>query len=146
MNPRAPYKGTRPSITSHRVVVSVSSLYVSLRTGLREQKSTLVTCCSEAPVRHSVRRLSEKAKNRLGELFKRCRGIFRSLGWPVAARTESALRIELENGSRIVALPGSESTVRGYSAVRLLVLDEAARIPPELITATSRCWQSLEAA
>ena len=70
-----------------------------------------------------------------GELYKRCRGIFRSLGWPVAARTESALRIELENGSRIIALPGSESTVRGYSAVKRLILDEAARIPPELITA-----------
>ncbi len=94
----------------------------------------------------SLTLLVPPSERQSGEFFKRCRGIFRSLGWPVAARTESALRIELENGSRIVALPGSESTVRGYSAVRLLVLDEAARIPPELITATSRCWQSLEAA
>jgi hypothetical protein len=37
-----------------------------------------------------------------------------------------------DNGSRIIALPGTEKTVRGYSGVNLIVLDEAARIPDEL--------------
>jgi hypothetical protein len=39
----------------------------------------------------------------------------------------SALRAEMANGSRILALPGSETTVRGYSAADLIVIDEAAR-------------------
>jgi len=39
---------------------------------------------------------------------------------------ESSLRLELDNGSRIVSLPGSEQTVRGFSSVGLLVVDEAA--------------------
>ena len=42
---------------------------------------------------------------------------------------ESALQLELSNGSRIVALPGKERTIVGYSGVSLLILDEAARIP-----------------
>jgi hypothetical protein len=44
----------------------------------------------------------------------------------------SALRLELTNGSRIVSLPGVEDTARGYSGVRLLLIDEAARVPDEL--------------
>lgn len=38
----------------------------------------------------------------------------------------------LANGSRIVSLPGTEATIRGYSGVRLLVIDEAARVPDDL--------------
>jgi hypothetical protein len=49
-----------------------------------------------------------------------------------AVKDESALRLELRNGSRIVSLPGDETTVRGYSGVRLLVVDEAARVPDDL--------------
>jgi hypothetical protein len=41
----------------------------------------------------------------------------------------------LPNGSRIVALPGSEATVRGFSAVGLLLIDEAAGVPEELYVA-----------
>ena len=54
---------------------------------------------------------------------------YRSL--PSAPRPigDSALRLELSNGSRIVSLPGSEGTVRGFSGVRLLVVDEASRVP-----------------
>ena len=50
----------------------------------------------------------------------------------VPARTESALRLELENGSRIISLPGKEQNVRGYANVSLLVVDEAARVPDDL--------------
>ncbi|MDP9438681.1 MAG: terminase family protein [Actinomycetota bacterium] len=38
------------------------------------------------------------------------------------------LGLELANSSRIEALPGSEKTVRGFSGVDLLILDEASRI------------------
>jgi hypothetical protein len=41
---------------------------------------------------------------------------------------DNAISLALENGSRIVGLPGSESTVRGFSAVSLLLIDEAARV------------------
>lgn len=48
---------------------------------------------------------------------------------------ESALKIELENGSRIIALPGTERTVRGFAGVSLVIIDEAARVEDELLAA-----------
>ncbi len=45
---------------------------------------------------------------------------------------ESALRMEFDNGSRILSLPGGERTIRGYAGVDLIVLDEASRIEDEL--------------
>ena len=66
------------------------------------------------------------------ELFKKALGLYRALDRPVSPEAESALRLELENGSRIVSAPGKEGTIRGFSGVRLLVVDEAARVPDEL--------------
>lgn len=66
-----------------------------------------------------------------GELFKKALALYRSLGRPVSPESETALQLQLENGSRIVALPGKEGTIRGYSGVRLLVVDEAARVEQE---------------
>ena len=40
--------------------------------------------------------------------------------------------LEFHNGSRILALPGTSETIRGFSAVTLLVVDEAAYVPDEL--------------
>lgn len=67
-----------------------------------------------------------------GELFRKALGVYRRLGRPVPAEAESALYLELENGSRIVSLPGNEHTLRGFSGVHLLVIDEAARVPAAL--------------
>jgi len=62
-----------------------------------------------------------------GEIFKKCLATYRSLGRPVAPESETALTLTLENGSRIVSLPGSkDGNIRGYSGVSLLVIDEAA--------------------
>ena len=66
------------------------------------------------------------------ELFRKCLDTYRALDRPVAPEAESALRLELENGSRIISLPGKEGTVRGYSGVRLLIIDEAARVANDL--------------
>ena len=66
------------------------------------------------------------------ELFKKVQDTYRALGNPVPLQAESALRLELSHGSRIISLPGTESTIRGYSGVSLLVIDEAARVADEL--------------
>ena len=66
------------------------------------------------------------------ELFGKVLGFYRDLGRPVSPQGERKLSLELENGSRIVTLPGSEKTIRGFSGASLLVLDEAARIEDEL--------------
>jgi hypothetical protein len=66
------------------------------------------------------------------ELFRKALDTYRALANPVPVEAESALRLELENRSRIVSLPGKEQTVRGFSGVRLLAVDEAARVPDDL--------------
>jgi len=66
------------------------------------------------------------------ELFRKCLEVYRALGRPVPAESENALSLELENGSRIVSLPGKEGSIRGMSSVRLLIIDEASRVPDAL--------------
>jgi hypothetical protein len=66
------------------------------------------------------------------ELFRKVADLYRALGRPIPPAAESSLRLELDNRSRVVSLPGSEATIRGYSGVRLLAVDEAARVPDAL--------------
>jgi hypothetical protein len=44
------------------------------------------------------------------------------------AQSDRKLGMQLANGSRIEALPGSERTIRGFSGASLLILDEASRV------------------
>ena len=66
------------------------------------------------------------------ELFSKIAGFYRHLGRPILAVAERKLSLELENRSRIITLPGSEKTVRGFSGAALLVVDEAARVEDSL--------------
>src|SRR5215213_7523568 len=62
------------------------------------------------------------------ELFAKVLGFYRDLGRPVSPQAERKLSLELDNGSRIITLPGSEKTIRGFSGVGLLLVDEASRV------------------
>ena len=66
------------------------------------------------------------------ELFGKRAGLYRDLGRPVQPQGERKLSLELQNGSRIVTLPGSEKTIRGFSGTSLLIVDEASRVADEL--------------
>ena len=72
-----------------------------------------------------------------GELFRTVSAIYRRAArGSVPVKADSALRMELANGSRLVALPAGEETIRGFSGVDLLLIDEAARVEDELYYAT----------
>jgi phage terminase large subunit-like protein len=66
------------------------------------------------------------------ELFRKVLDVYRMIDETIPTEQESALRLELTNGSRIVALPGLENTIRGYSGAKLLVIDEASRVADNL--------------
>ena len=70
-----------------------------------------------------------------GELFRKLLDLYRDLDQPVAAVKETILTLELCNGSRVVSLPGTEGTIRGYSGAALLVIDESSRVPDGLYRA-----------
>jgi len=67
------------------------------------------------------------------EIFRSVMNFYRKLEGAPELAAESVLRAEFKNGSRIVALPGTEKTIRGYSGANLIVLDEASRVEDELI-------------
>ena len=68
------------------------------------------------------------AERQAKELFSKVAQFYRTLGHPLPAESYRKLGMNLSNGSRIEALPGSEKTIRGFSGVDLLIVDEAARV------------------
>ena len=62
------------------------------------------------------------------ELFKKVTGFLDQIN-PTPRKVENnRLSIVLENGARVVSLPSSEATIRGFSAVDLIIEDEASRV------------------
>jgi hypothetical protein len=70
-----------------------------------------------------------------GEFLRKATGFARLLGIRPKGDGDNEISLELPNGSRIVGLPGMEATVRGFSAVSLLLVDEAARCSDDLYMA-----------
>ena len=70
-----------------------------------------------------------------GEFMQKVMVFLRMLGEAPKGDGSNRLSVKLRNGSRIVGLPGTEGTVRGFSAVSLVVVDEAARVREEMYTA-----------
>jgi hypothetical protein len=66
------------------------------------------------------------------ELLRKCQTFHRALGSPVAVVSETKTSLELANGSRIISLPDSHEGVVGFSAPRLVVIDEGSRVSDEL--------------
>jgi hypothetical protein len=66
------------------------------------------------------------------ELFRKVLDGYDALHRPLPARNRSRTLLELANRSRIVGLPGTEETIRSFSGVSLLIIDEAARVPDDL--------------
>lgn len=69
------------------------------------------------------------------ELFRKVQNAYNTLKSSTRVESESALEMEFVNRSRIVALPGKEATIRGFSDVDLLIVDEASRVADELYQA-----------
>ncbi|MGV3553202.1 phage terminase large subunit [Rhizobium sp.] len=69
------------------------------------------------------------------ELFRTIVGYHARLPGVPELVAENTLRAEFANGSRILALPGTERTIRGYAGVDLVVIDEASRVEDELLAA-----------
>jgi hypothetical protein len=69
------------------------------------------------------------------ELVRKAEQFTRRLGIKVKGDGNNEISILYPNGSRIVGLPGNEGTIRGFSAVSLLLVDEASRVSDDLYKA-----------
>ncbi len=70
-----------------------------------------------------------------GQIMAKSRQIARKLGIPLAAPPPGCDGFRLPNGSYVISLPDSEQTIRGFSAPRLIIVDEAAFASNELFAA-----------
>ena len=71
-----------------------------------------------------------------GLLFSRVKNHYGKLQNTMGATQSTALTLSLQNGSRIVALPAREETIRGWANVSTLLIDEAAHVDTDLYRAT----------
>jgi hypothetical protein len=72
------------------------------------------------------------SENQSAELLRKIVDLYDRLGRPLEAHLESEWRLKLANRSRILALPAKEATVRCFSGVHFMAVDEAARVKDEL--------------
>ncbi|HEY1495416.1 MAG TPA: terminase family protein [Candidatus Solibacter sp.] len=70
-----------------------------------------------------------------GEFVRKAEAFARKLRMKVKGDGDNEMSLAFPNGSRIVGLPGTEATVRGFSAVALLLVDEASRVSDDLYMA-----------
>jgi hypothetical protein len=114
---------------------------------LRSQAQTLLICCSRQAGKSTMVAVlivflllqAEKmvvivspSERQSKELVRKVLTVWRKIGRPVAHVSVTRTSLELANHSRLEAFPASSDTIRGVSAVDLLVADEAAMVPDDL--------------
>jgi phage terminase large subunit-like protein len=82
--------------------------------------------------RNSLVLLLSPSLRQSSELFRKVSDLYNSLPARPKLVEDNRLSMALSNGSRIVSLPSSEATIRGYSCVDLIIEDESAAVPDEL--------------
>jgi hypothetical protein len=84
----------------------------------------------------SLTLLLSRSLRQSGELARKLFDAYEATGRRVSADAESTLCLELSNRSRIVALPGGDqASIRGFSGVSSLIIDEASQCTDELYVA-----------
>lgn len=72
-------------------------------------------------------------QNQSAEALRKVREMVRMAGAELT--TENIFKLELANGSRVLALPGTEESIRGLTVDAWIVADEAARLDPAIMAA-----------
>jgi hypothetical protein len=127
-----------PDEWAQRVMMS-SARYVVENVSRQAGKST---CAAAMAVHqavfydHSLILVVSPTLRQSGELQRKCMSFYDLVDPDHTGLVEDAkLSVQLRNGSRIIALPGQEDNLRGYSAPALIIEDEASRVGDDLYTA-----------
>ena len=84
------------------------------------------------------------AQRQSAEAVRRVRAVLAQAG--AAFKSDNVYGLELSNGSRVLALPSSDDSIRGLTVDAWIVADEAARLTDDLISALrpmrARCPQT----
>jgi hypothetical protein len=85
--------------------------------------------------RESLTLVVSPSARQSGEFVRKAAGFARRLGVAAKGDGDNEISLAFPNRARIVGLPGNEATTRGFSAVSLLLVDEAARVDDNLYKA-----------
>jgi hypothetical protein len=72
-----------------------------------------------------------------GEFVRKAGGFLRALGIRLKGDGLNEISLLRPNGSRLVGLPGKHDTIRGFSRPGLILIDEAARVPDQVVHAAT---------
>lgn len=114
---------------------------VLLLCGRQHGKSTVVACRGLHEALYTPRSKivcvspSQRQSNELYE--DKILGFYDKLGEPVPWVKKTSTQLKLANGSRILSLPGTQKTIRAFSAATTVIMDEAAQIDDALVGAVT---------
>jgi hypothetical protein len=129
--------GYTPDVYQAGVLTSEAER-IQLVAGRQVGKTTTAACLAAYTSQmrpQSLTLIVSPSLRQSSEVFRRVMALYHAQPIRVPLTAKSVLQAEWTNGSRVVSLPASASTVRGYTP-DLLILDEAAYCPESL-------WQSL---
>lgn len=120
----------------HVLTSSASQLLLNVtRQGGKSTVAALLGLATALDVDRSLVLVISPGERQSKLLFRKIVTYYRQLGKPRPAETENKLSLQLRNGSEIHALPGDTEKIRGFSGVSLLLVDEAARVPDDMMAA-----------
>ena len=116
---RAPLGASILALTARQVGKTTTATWAIAHYMLFTRGSlSVVACPAQRQSKDAVRRVKEALIKAGAELT-----------------SDNVYEIELENGSRVLALPGSDDSIRGLTVDGWIIGDEAARLPKDLIAA-----------
>lgn len=83
----------------------------------------------------STQLIVSRAERQANRLLRRVQRYYAQLPNVPQVISSSVGRLELDNGSEIIAVPGSEETIRGIDHVHRILCDEAGLVPDDLFAA-----------
>jgi hypothetical protein len=123
------------------------------QTALRWKGKKLLMCCSRQAGKSTVSAiialhriifvpgslvlLVSPSQRQSSELFKKVSEFIKLLPVQLEKIEDNKLSLQLKSGSRVVSLPSTEATIRGYSGASLIIVDEAARLPDHIFFSIS---------
>jgi Terminase large subunit, T4likevirus-type, N-terminal len=116
---RAPEGAAIIALTARQVGKTTTAAWAIAHSMLFRPKSLSVIACP--------------AQRQSKEAVRRVRDILVRVG--AELRSDNIYELELENGSRVLALPSTDDSIRGLTVDGWIVADEAARLSDDLISA-----------
>jgi hypothetical protein len=116
---RAPQGSSILALTARQVGKTTTAAWAMAHTALHVPNSlSVVACPAQRQSAEPVRRVKES-------LIKA----------GVKLKNDNVYGVELENGARVLALPGNDDSIRGLTVDGWIIADEAARLTSDLIAA-----------